>query len=617
MPRILPEVQATAAQCRHYAMCKIDYLGTGICPSGPERGFVTFYPQGRMDLYRGLAEGRIPVTKELAEAADSCTMCGLCDIQCHFAVGLQPSFVMRALKDYVSDHRREGGPILEVPEDETLRRLRVIVGSAFASNDPAVLWTYADDPFPFTGPRPPRYVVMPGARDEIAAVVRLAGEVGLPYVVRGNGASVFGLVFTDGIVLDMGRMRRIEIDPGNWCAAVEPGVTSFELQQEALKHGLRANAAEPAATVCGNIICTGTFSTWTNIYGTFADNFIDLEFVGPDGAVFRQHDRGAPNVFGVGPAGAPAPGVCTKGFVRLHPVPGDEEGLYVPFESFEAAVRFAGELGRRRIGSAVAVLGAHFISSFLAPDEATARKFKAALPEVLGFEQVVMVVADPYGRDAVRKMAPSVMDGSLLKTLILGLPRLLEARWLDVLRDWEGPERPYELLGRPELRPVVEAALLPDPETIAAAVPESLRPAYRAIYARPEMTDVVWLNTNRIVSARMSRNKHMLAFLVYIPGDRADIAREVVEGFARIAGAHGLDHAFGFLTPLDLGRRAVLEYDYYLDQADPAERDKVVGAMPAVERWLKELALRVPGFTSLKDIFGQGFARKESFLYRV
>lgn len=47
MPRIVPEARAAAARCRHYAMCKIDYLGTGLCPSGPEKGFVTYYPQGR------------------------------------------------------------------------------------------------------------------------------------------------------------------------------------------------------------------------------------------------------------------------------------------------------------------------------------------------------------------------------------------------------------------------------------------------------------------------------------------------------------------------------------------------------------------------------------------
>jgi FAD binding domain len=617
MPTVDPEARAMAAQCRHYAMCKIDYLRTGLCPSGPEKHLVTYYPQGRMDLYRGLAEGRIPVTEALAESADTCTMCGACDIQCHFAVGLQPTRVMRALKEAVEEYRRAGHEIVRPPEDEPLRRLRAIVGRDFASNDPAVLWTYADDPFPLTGPRMPGYVVLPGSRDEVSALVRLAAELDLPYVVRGNGASVFGLVFTDGIVLDMARMRRIEIDLPNWAAAVEPGVTSFELQQEALKHGARINAAEPAATVIGNIICTGTFSTWTNIYGTAADNVVDMEFVGPDGRVSRMTEGSGPNLFGAVPGTAPPPGVCTRAWIKLQPTTGDEEGLCVPFEELNDAVRFARELGQRRIGSAVAVLGAHFIATFLSPDKELAERLKAALPEVLGFAYLVLVIADPFGRDAVRKMVPAVIDGPLLRTLMLGLPRLLEPRWLDLLREWEGPGRPYELLVRPEARPLVEAALQPSPATTATAVPEDLRSAYREVYARPEMTDIVWLSMNRIVSARMSRRKHMLAFLLYFPGDRTDVVDEIVAGFARIARAHGLDHDFGFLTPLDLGKRAVIEYDYYLDHADPEERDKVARAVPEIDRWLGEMAARVPSFTSLKDIFGRCYARKESFLYRV
>ena len=617
MPRIDPGILAVAARCRHYAMCKIDYLGTGVCASGPERGFVTFYPQGRMDLVRGLAEGRVAVTEALAEAADTCTLCGLCDPQCHFVTGMRPVAVMRALKDYVAEFRRDGGAAARPPEDEVLRRLRAIAGGDGASNDPAVLWTYADDPFPLTGPRMPGYVVLPRSREEVAAVVRLAGELGLPYVVRGSGASVFGLVFTDGIVLDMARMRRIEIDRANWCAAVEPGVTSFELQREAQTLGLRVNAAEPAATVCGNIICTGTFSTWSHAYGTNLDNFVDMEFVGRDGRVFRLNDRTVPNPFGLGPAGTPPPGVCTRAFVKLHPVPGGEEGLLVPFADLDPAVGLARELGTRRIGSAAAVLGAHYIAGFLSPDEGLAAKLKAALPEVLGIRYGVLVIADRFGREAVRALAPTVIDAATVRLLMLGLPRLVEPRWLDLVREWEGNERPYELLARPELRPVIEAVLQPSPETVAEAVPEPLRPLYRRLYARPEMTDLVWLSAQRIVSARMARHKHVLAFLVYLPPDRAGIVREVLEGFAGIAEARGLEHDFGFLTPVDAGKRAILEYDYYLDQADPADKEKAGLALADLDPWLAGLAARVPSFLSLKDVFAQGCIRKESFLYRV
>lgn len=617
MPRIDADVLATAAQCRHYAMCKIDYLGNGLCASGPERGFVTFYPQGRMDLYRGLAEGRIPVTEALLESADTCTLCGICDPQCHFVTGMRPTAVMRALKDYIAEYRREGGEVLRPVADEALRKLREIVGPEWASNDPAVLWTYADDPFPLAGPQMPRSVVLPGSRDEVAAVVRLANALGLPFAIRGNGGSVFGFVFTDGIILDMNRMRQIDCDTDNWTAAVEAGVTSFELQREARRRGLRVNAAEPAATVCGNLVCTGTFSTWSNVYGTAADNFVDMEFVGRDGRVFRLNDKRGPNHFAFELGVLPSPGICTRAFVKLHPATDDEEGLLVPFEGLDEAVRFARELGRRRIGLAVAVLGAHYVAGFLSPDEGLARRLKTALPEALGVSYMVFAVADRYARDAIRTMAPAIIDSSLLRLLMLGLPRLLEPRWLDLVREYAGSARPYELLCRPDMRPLVEAVLQPSPETVSESVPESLRPFYRELYARPEMTDMVWLNMHRIVSARMSRRKHMFAFLVYVPPDRLDVLHEILDGFARVAGAHGIDHDFGFLTPMDLGKRAILEYDYYIDHADPAERAKIGRAMPELDPWLDALAARVPGVLSLKYVFSQGCSRKENFLYRV
>jgi hypothetical protein len=95
------------------------------------------------------------------------------------------------------------------------------------------------------------------------------------------------------------------------------------------------------------------------------------------------------------------------------------------------------------------------------------------------------------------------------------------------------------------------------------------------------------------------------------------VVREVIDGFARVAEAHGLDHDFGFLTPMDLGKRAILEYDYYIDQTDPAEKKKIAQAMPELDPWLDQLAEQVPGVMSLKYVFSQGSARKDGFLYRV
>jgi hypothetical protein len=272
-------------------------------------------------------------------------------------------------------------------------------------------------------------------------------------------------------------------------------------------------------------------------------------------------------------------------------------------------------LSQRRIGLAVAVLGAHYIANFMSPSKELAARLKRSLPEVLGCSYAVFAVGDRYAREAIKGMADAVIDQSLFRMLMLGLPRLLNPKWVDLIREYEGTMRPYELLCRSEMRPLLEAVLEPSAETIAGAVDEDLRTFYAGLYERPEMTDMVWLNMFRIVSSRMSREKHMLAFLVYVPLDRIDVIKGVNEEFKRIADAEGLDNDYGFLTPMDFGKRAILEYDYYIDQTDPVDAERIARAMTEIEPWLDALAAKTKGVQWLKYVFSQGCSRKEGFLY--
>jgi hypothetical protein len=612
---ISEEARKMAAQCRHYAMCKIDFLGTGSCPPGQVKHYVAYYPQGRMDLYHAISENRLPVTEGLVDIARTCTLCGICDKQCHFVTGMRPMKVMKALKDYVEMHINQGKEVKRAESDKTLSRLREIVGDEWATNDPAVLLCYANDPFPLADSQMPRYVLLPETAEQVSAIVSLANDLGLPFAVRGSGGSVFGCVFSPGIVMDMNRMRKVEIDRENWYAAVGPGVTSFDLQAEACGHGLRFNAAEPAATVCGNIVCTGLFSTWSNVYGTAADSFIDMEFVDRGGKAFRLNDKSAPNLFAFRNEVMPVPGICTRAVVKLHPVTDDEEGLMVPFADFERAVAFARELSARRIGLAVAVLGTHYLATFMSPSKELADKVKAILPEVLGIHYAVFVVGDRYARDAVRRMAGTVIDQRLFRTLMLGLPRFVEGEWLELIRTGEGNDPPYAMICREEMGTLMEAVLRPSPETIAASVDEDLRAFYVDLYTRAEMTDMVWLNTFRIVSSRMARHKHVFVIVVYVPLDRINVINRINAALKRIADRQGLDHDYGFITPMDLGKRGILEYDYYLDHTDPEERKKIERAMTEIEPFLDGLSRTTKGIQWLKYIFSQGCSRKENFLY--
>jgi hypothetical protein len=152
-------------------MCKIDFLGTGLCPAVRDNPFVSYYPQGRMDICQALAEERLVMTERMVDIAGTCTLYGICDKQCYFISQLRPLVVARQLKEYVADYLAQGRPVQKTAGDEILDRLQKIVGERFASNDPAILVSYAKDLSPISPLCLPRYVAMPLTRDEIVAIM--------------------------------------------------------------------------------------------------------------------------------------------------------------------------------------------------------------------------------------------------------------------------------------------------------------------------------------------------------------------------------------------------------------------------------------------------------------
>jgi hypothetical protein len=132
----------------------------------------------------------------------------------------------------------------------------------------------------------------------------------------------------------------------------------------------------------------------------------------------------------------------------MYPTTDDEEGLLVPFARFDDAVLFARELSKRRIGLALAVLGDHYLSTFMSPSADLADKVKTCLTGALGIGAVVFMVGDKYARDAVQKMAGATIDNRLFRMLMLGLPRLVSDEWMELLRNFEGDRYPLVSAGR-------------------------------------------------------------------------------------------------------------------------------------------------------------------------
>ncbi len=106
------------------------------------------------------------------------------------------------------------------------------LGSERVRRDESSREIYGRDESPF-GPFPPDAVVLAESADEVALVLRLAGEHKIPLTPRGAGTGMTGgaLPVRGGIVLSTERMKKVKIiDADNLIAVVEPGVITAELQ---------------------------------------------------------------------------------------------------------------------------------------------------------------------------------------------------------------------------------------------------------------------------------------------------------------------------------------------------------------------------------------------------
>jgi hypothetical protein len=608
------DVLHTARRCRHYAMCKVDFFGTGVCPSGKKNHFVSFYPQGMMDITAAVLENRIPVTTGLLDVANECTLCGICDTQCYFVTELRPFGVFQTLKNYLDDYLQSNEPV-EIPSDEFLNKLRSITGDKYATNDPALLIAYANDPFPNSSETMPRYVVVPSDTHQVSEIVKLCRREELEYTIRGNGSSAMGFVLGSGVIIDTIRMKKMEFDTSNRAVTIGAGISAFELQKEAVARGYRVNAAEPSALYCANIMCSGLFSLFSSSYGTGADNFIDAQFVSKEGDIFALSQRDAPNLYGFSKSDPPIQEICTQAVVKLHPIEEDESAIAVPFSDMQSAIGYAKKLNRRHIGLGIGVLGGEYLSTFISPTAELAETLRNVFHKELGIEYLVVVLGNKHHLDAARDMAPVVFEQELMRALILGIPALGEEGLIQILQGMEGEAKLYEILAKPEMLPIIEAALDSSPKLLSEVVDPDFKFFYEKLYSRPELTDMLWLNTFRIVSSRMGRDGHLIVSILYVPLDDIPQIEEIHKGFKEVVNSNGVRGEFGFLTPIDQGAMGIFEWDMYLDHADPEEVAKMRKAMEKVGAMVERFSKQDPRVLWIGDVLNKGFSRKEAYLY--
>ncbi|TDR94767.1 FAD-binding oxidoreductase [Enterovirga rhinocerotis] len=207
-------------------------------------------------------------------------------------------------------------------------------------------------------------VVFPGTPDEVAAMLRLCAERGLPVVPQGGNTGLVGgaIPSKDGraVLINVSRMDRIrETDIANNSVTVEAGCILANLREHADRHDRLFPMLLGSVGSCevGGLVSTNAGGTGVLRYGNMRDLVLGLEVVLPDGRIWnglrglRKDNSGydLKQLF-IGAEGTL--GIVTAAVLKLFPKPLVSATAMVSLGSVEKAVSLL-ELMQNRIGNRI------------------------------------------------------------------------------------------------------------------------------------------------------------------------------------------------------------------------------------------------------------------------
>ncbi len=179
--------------------------------------------------------------------------------------------------------------------------------------------------------RRPTLIVRPSNVDDVVAAVRFGRERDLEIAVRGGGHSAVGHSTTDGgLVIDLGLMSDVSVDPARRLARAGGGALLGKLDIAAQEHGLVCPVGVVGHTGVAGLTLGGGVGRLQRRFGLTIDSLRAVELVTADGRVVRASADEEPELFwGLCGAGANF-GVATSLELEVHPFPGTlHRGVHV------------------------------------------------------------------------------------------------------------------------------------------------------------------------------------------------------------------------------------------------------------------------------------------------
>jgi FAD/FMN-containing dehydrogenase len=169
--------------------------------------------------------------------------------------------------------------------------------------------------------RHPRLIARCRDVADVIAAVNFGREQGLAIAVRSGGHNAAGLgVCDDGLVIDLGPMRGIRVDPAARTVRVEGGCVWGDVDHATHAFGLATPSGFISTTGVGGLTLGGGIGHLTRGYGLTIDNLLAVDMVLADGRFVAASADQHPDLFWAVRGGGGNFGVVTSFLFRLHPV---------------------------------------------------------------------------------------------------------------------------------------------------------------------------------------------------------------------------------------------------------------------------------------------------------
>lgn len=184
--------------------------------------------------------------------------------------------------------------------------------------------------------RRPALIVQAEQVADVMAAVDYARDNELEVAVRGGGHSAPGFGTTDGgVVIDLGRMRHVHVDPRTRTARVGGGATWGDFNYATHAYGLATTGGIVSTTGVAGLTLGGGIGYLSRLYGLTIDNLLSAEVVTADGRVRTASTEENADLFWALRGGGGNFGVVTSFEFRLHPVSDVYVGIF--FYELDAA----------------------------------------------------------------------------------------------------------------------------------------------------------------------------------------------------------------------------------------------------------------------------------------